>query len=269
MSFANPLPPTAIAALVGAAALVAWLAYRGVPIAPARRHALSILRFAALVWIVLCLMRPVGRPAADARDAVVPVLVDASRSMGLADVDGARRIDRARDAIGRELVPAIGGRFQTDVLRFGDRVAASSVTDLSATDRRTSLADALRAVADRYRGRPVAGIVLVSDGGDNGAADAAVAAAAGPPIFAIGIGSRTPMRDRQIVSVTAAESVTRDTTVDVSVEAIAHGYGTAPIELRLLENGRAVDLRRARPAAEGVPVSETFHVSPNRDVATV
>src|SRR5438552_6737735 len=57
--------------------------------------------------------------------------------------------------------------------------------------------------------------------------------------------------------------------VDVAVSAVAHGYGAAPIELRLLENGRAIDLRRVKPAAEGVPVSETFHVSPNRDVPTV
>ena len=57
--------------------------------------------------------------------------------------------------------------------------------------------------------------------------------------------------------------------VDVAVSAVAHGYGGAPIELRLLENGRPVDLRRVTPAVAGAPVSETFHVSPNRDVPTV
>jgi uncharacterized membrane protein len=77
------------------------------------------------------------------------------------------------------------------------------------------------------------------------------------------------MRDREVVSVTAAESVLTDATVDVAVSAVAHGYGAAPLELRLLENGRPIDLRRAKPAGEGVPVSEVFHVSPNRDAATV
>src|SRR5204862_2963919 len=91
----------------------------------------------------------------------------------------------------------------------------------------------------------------------------------GPPVFALGVGARTATRDREVVSVTAAESVMADASVDVAVSAVAHGYGAAPLELRLLENGRPIDLRRARPAADGVPVSEVFHVSPARDVATV
>ena len=270
MTFANPLPPWAFAAVAAATLGVAWLAYRGVPIAPARRRALSALRFTTLIWIVVCLMRPLGGPAANGpRDAVVPILVDSSRSMGLADAGGERRIDRARAAIDRDLLPALSSRFHPEILRFGDRLAASQVGDLSATDRRTSLGAALEGVRDRYRGRPIAGIVLISDGGDNGIADAVSAAAAGPPVFALGVGSRTPIRDREVVSVTAADAVLADATIDLAVSAVAHGYGTAPIELRLLENGRQIDLRRVKPAGDGVPISEVFHVSPNRDVATV
>ena len=269
MTFATPIPGWAFALVALAALGVAWLAYRDVPIAPARRRALSALRCMTLVWIVLCLLRPVGPPVGGRRDAVVPILVDTSRSMGLADAGGERRIDRARDAVERELLPALAQGFQADVLRFGDRLAASQVSDLSATDRRTALGAALESVRDRYRGRPIAGIVLVSDGGDNGSADAVSAAAGGPPVFTLGVGSRTPMRDREVVGVTAAESVLADATIDLAVSAVAHGYGAAPLELRLLENGRPIDLRTARPAGEGVPVSEVFHVSPNRDAATV
>jgi len=270
VTFANPLPPWALAAVCAAALLVAWLAYRAVPIARGRRYALSALRCVALLWIVFCLMRPVGRPSAGGQHGeIVPVLVDTSRSMGLADAGGERRIDRARAAIERDLLPALAPHFHTEVLRFGDRVSASQVADLSATDRRTSLGAALQAVRDRYRGRPIAGIVLVSDGGDNGITDAAAAAAAGPPVFAFGVGSRMASRDREVVSVTAAESVLADATVDVAVSAVAHGYGAAPIELRLLENGRQIDLRRVKAAGDGVPVSQVFHVSPGRDAATI
>jgi uncharacterized membrane protein len=88
-------------------------------------------------------------------------------------------------------------------------------------------------------------------------------------VYAIGVGPRSASRDREVVSVTATESVLSDATVDVAATAVAHGYGAAPIELRLLENGRPIDLRRVKPAAEGSPISETFHASPNRDVPTV
>lgn len=271
MTFANPLPPWALGAALGGAIFVAWLAYRRVPIAPGRRRLLSALRFATLVWLVVCLMRPMVRATdAAARDAVVPILVDSSRSMGLADADGARRIDRARDMIAGGLLPAISPRFRTEVLRFGDRMSATDAASLAATDRRTGLGAALQAVRDRYRGRAVAGIVLVTDGGDNGGVDAAAAAAAGgAPVHAIGIGPRSAARDREIVSVTAAESVLSGAMVDVAVSAVAHGYGAAPIELRLLANGRAVDHRRVTPAAEGAPISETFRVATDRDGPTV
>ena len=53
------------------------------------------------------------------------------------------------------------------------------------------------------------------------------------------------------------------------MSAVSHGHGTAPIELRLLENGRPIEVRRATPAADGIPVREIFHVSPNAGAPTV
>src|SRR5262249_24858489 len=51
--------------------------------------------------------------------------------------------------------------------------------------------------------------------------------------------------------------------------AVSHGHGTAPIELRLLENGRPIEVRRASAAADGAPIREVFHVSPARGAPTV
>ena len=270
MTFANPLPAWALAAVLAAALAIAWFAYSRVPISRGRRYGLSTLRLATLLWIVLCLMRPmVAATNRETADAVVAVLVDGSRSMGLADAGGARRIDSARRMLDDDLLPALSPRFRTEVLQFGERVSAVEAKNLTASDRRTELGAALKAVRDRYRGRPLAGIVLLSDGGDNGTIDPAEAAAAGAPIYAIGIGAKAAGRDREVVSVTAAESVLSDAVVDVAVSAVAHGYGASPIELRLLENGRPVDHRTVTPASAGAPISETFRVSPNRDVPTV
>src|SRR4051812_48173205 len=194
MTFANPLPAWAIAAVLIAAFAVAWLAYHRVPIARPRRYALSALRLITLIWIAICLMRPMVRATDGERhDAAVAVLVDGSRSMGLADADGSqRRIDQARTVLSDRLLPALSSRFHTDVLQFGERLSPVEVGALSATARRTDLAAALQAVRDRYRGRPLAGIVLLSDGGDNGGGDAAAAAAAGAPVFALRLRPPTP-----------------------------------------------------------------------------
>ena len=91
---------------------------------PAARLALIALRFATLLLLVVFLMRrSPARPRADARDAVVAILVDTSRSMSIQDVSGERRIDRARSLVTGELLPALGSRFQTELLAYGDGLA--------------------------------------------------------------------------------------------------------------------------------------------------
>ncbi len=200
MSFANPLPWWALALVVGAAALVAWLAYSRQPLSPSRRRVLVTLRFVTLLALVVFLMRPVARATdANVRDAVVAILVDTSRSMSIEDAEGAvRRIDRARaDPRG-----ASAARARIAISRRGPRLrgwaCARGARDLAAAARRSDVEGALAAVRARYRDRRVAGIVLLSDGGDTSGAGER-AADGGPPIFALGVGSPTVGRDREIL----------------------------------------------------------------------
>jgi uncharacterized membrane protein len=270
VTFANPLPPWALAAAAALAVLVAWAAYSRAPIARRRRGVLSTLRAVTLLVLVILLMRPVrsGSPD-DAADAVVPILVDASRSMGIEDVRQARRIDRAREILTGSLLPALSSRFQTDVLAFGEETRPVEPSALGATGRRSDLGGALAAVRDRYQGRPVAGIVILSDGGDTGHSGEEADLDGIPPVFAIPIGAAAVERDREVLSVTAAEAVLDDSRVDLAVSAVSRGYGTAPVEIRLLENGRPLEVRRVAPSADGVPVSEIFKVAPAPGAATV
>ena len=123
--------------MAGAALAVAWMAYRHTALRPAARLALIALRFATLLLLVVFLMRPVARSTeADARDAVVAILVDTSRSMSIQDVSGERRIDRARSLVTGELLPALGSRFQTELLAYGDGLAPTDPRALSAGGRR-------------------------------------------------------------------------------------------------------------------------------------
>src|SRR5215470_9497851 len=110
MRFANP-PPFWLAVLIAAGILaVAVLSYRRplAPLATWQRAVLSALRAASLTLVVVFLCRPVvlGLPAAG-RDVVVPVLVDVSRSMRLADAGGKTRLARAVDALRADLLPSL------------------------------------------------------------------------------------------------------------------------------------------------------------------
>jgi uncharacterized membrane protein len=270
VSFANPLPWWALGFVLAAAAAVSWLAYSRWTLSPVRRGSLVLLRFVILTALVVFLMRPVARSGeADGKEAVVPVLVDTSRSMSIEDAGrGVRRIDRARQILTDQLIPTLASRFTVETLGFGESLAAVTPNQLSAVSRRSDLAEALSMVRDRYRNRVVAGIVLVSDGGDtSGAAERAVDGL--PPIFPLGVGAAVPNDDREVLSVTAAEQILDGSRVDLAVSAVAHGQRGSPIELRLLENGRPIDVRRVQPAADGVPIREVFQVTPGKAAPTI
>ena len=257
--------------VVAGAMLIAWLAYRRFAASAPQRYALIALRTLTLLAIVIFLMRPIVRTTEpDARAVVVPVLVDLSRSMGIEDVENTRRIDRARDLLTRSLLPALSSRFAVEVIGFGDDVAPVTTDNLTATARQSDLQGALAAMRDRYRGRAIPGIVLLSDGGDTaGTADRMAAESA--PVYAFGIGAPRVAQDREVLSVTAAEAVLDDSRVDLAVSAVSHGGagGTDPIELRLLENGRPIEVRRVSPAADGAPIHAVFQVAPGRGGPTV
>jgi uncharacterized membrane protein len=259
VTLANALPWFIL--LPGAAVLagVAWLSYAGSSLPDSRRRILAACRFITLALIALCLLRPVRSTDNGVHDAVVPILVDGSRSMSIEDAGGRRRIDSARELITKSLLPALTPVFSVDVLSFGDDVSPTAPDGLNASGRRSDLAAALSLIKERYRGRPIAGIVLVSDGGDTGGQAVPDSL---PPVYAVGVGSPAARRDREIVSVTAAEAVFDDSRIDLAVSAVGHGDGTEPLALQLLENGKPIEVRRVAAAAEGAPVRTVFQVAP-------
>jgi uncharacterized membrane protein len=270
MHFAVALPWWGYVLAFALAIACAWWAYArvAVSVTPSQRAILIALRALTLVLIVVFLLRPVTFvQVAGARDSVVAFLVDTSRSMRIADADGAR-IDRAR-TLAAELQKTIGAEFRTDVLSFGESLARADVARLAADARRSDLSGALTALADRYKGQRLGGVVVLSDGGDTSASEAGTTRALDVPVFAVGIGARTVERDREVVNLTAGEPVVSGSSIDLSVSATSVGFGTAPMPLRLSENGRPIETRQAAPAAPGAPIHEVFTVSPSPDVATV
>ena len=272
MQFAVSYPWWVLVLLAAATLVVAWASYAGTiaPLGPRRRAALVALRALALLFLVACLLRPVRSvPPEAATDAVVPVLVDISRSMQLRDTGGAARIDVARDVLEQHVQPALARRFRPEVWTFGETLAPMTGAEMSAGAGRSDLSGALRALRERYRERPVAGIVVISDGGETGEEDAAALADAVPaPVYTIGVGSTRLGADFEVLDVSAGELALADSSVDMTVAAVHHG-SSGPFDLRVLENGRPVDLRRVTPAADGSPVRALFTVSPPRETATL
>ena len=273
MHFAHPLPWWAVPLVAAAIGALAYFEYRR-PLAPlsrARRGVLAGARALALAALVVFLLRPIGfAPPSSTSGAIVPILVDVSRSMRLDDADHEARLARAVALVRTTLLPSIARHFKPEIYSVGDRLAPATLDRLSADAPRSDLSGALAAVAERYRGQQVAGVVLVSDGGDTGRQDASIGAAAGgPAVFAVGVGSPDGVRDREVIGVTAGDPRLDQASVDLHVSATSSGYGREPFQLGVLENGRPLDSRRVVPPADGSPIDEVFTVLPDPLTPTV
>jgi uncharacterized membrane protein len=280
MHFAHPLPWWLAALLAAAIAAVAYGEYRR-PLTPLTRHQCGLLvalRVLALVILVLCLFRPIAiLPPVGSRDAIVPILVDASRSMRLGDADGQTRVARANALLKNELGEALSSHFRTELYAVGEGLTPAKVDALTADFRRTDLSGALTAVRERYRGQRVAGIIVLSDGGDTGTGESRGSGglvgsgseglrggeAGGPPVFAVGIGSPDGPKDREVLGISTGDPRLDHASVDLHVTAMSSGFGRTPFTLRVLGNGQLLETRRMVPAADGSPIEEVFTVSPD------
>ena len=125
------------------------------------------------------------------------------------------------------------------------RLPADDLTKLpefSAQGSQTHLGDAMARVIDEAAGRPIAGIVVFSDGENTGGLSpveaARSAAEVGAPVFAVPAGSDAPLRDVAIVDVFAPDLVSVGDAVHVSVTLQVQGYPEQPVKVQLFEDGK-------------------------------
>lgn len=241
-----------------------------VPLSARRRGVLIGLRAASLVAVFLFACRPIMLlPPENTGDVVVPVIVDSSRSMRIEDADGHARLAEAQRLLNDTLAPGLQRVGRLELFRADEKLAAAAPSNLIADGRRSDLAGAVNAVRERFRGRRVPGIVVLSDGGDTESETADKSVGGGVPVFAVGLGSTEGVPDREVVGITAGDPRLDQSLVDLHVTTVAHGFGRDAYALRLLANGQLVESRRLVPAAEGTPSDETFAVTPDPLNATV
>jgi uncharacterized membrane protein len=262
-----------IIALAVAAAV--FLAYRRplAPLSTVQRVTLVVLRASSLMAIVLLVFRPIVLlPPVGARSAIVPVLVDVSRSMRVADADGQTRIARAAALLRFDLLPALSRRYRTELLTMGDALEPGSVESLTARASQSDISGALARARERFRGQRVAGAIVMSDGADTGqpgSLDRAREPAGAWPVFAIGMGATSGLRDREVLGIAAGDQRLEHASVDLLVSAASSGFGRAPFQLRVLADGRLVESRRVVPSADGSPIEQRFTVFPDQQRPTV
>lgn len=264
-ALAPVLPPLVVGGLVAlgvAAAVVAARSLRGTT--PREQRTFGALRIAAFLLLGLCLLRPtlVLSRAVPQRN-VLAILLDDSRSMRLTDRSSGSRLDAVRGAFAdsAEVVLALGDRF---ALRFfrADAVAApiTGSAALTGSGTRSDLGAALAGVRAALGGRPVAGIVLVSDGADNGTADLErellALEARDIPVHTVGVGSTRFTRDVAVEALRLPGSVLEG----------GEAAGEAVVRLRGVGSQRAAVTIEAAGRLVGL---DTLELPADRETAVV
>jgi uncharacterized membrane protein len=232
---------------------------------PRDRAVLLALRLAALAIVVIALLHPVlvVSEAVPQRN-VVGVLVDDSRSMRIADLNGTTRADAVRHLLGgrdSSLYAALAQKFVVRLFRFsgnGERVA--QLGDLTYDGVRTQLGPALEAARQELTGVPLSGLVLVSDGADNSTGsltDAVLSLGARHvPVFTVGVGRERFTKDIEVSRVEAPRSVLKGSSLVVDVMVAQRGYTGDKVQLIVEDGGQIVSTQSVTLSGDGeaVPV---------------
>jgi len=220
-----------VAGVVAASAVATYTVARGKSTV-ADRGVMAALRVALLAVLVFCLMQPaLSLSTVVPQQNFVGVLLDDSRSMQLADEDGAVRSSFFADAFTPEespLLQALSERFVLRFFRFSD--VARRIDDLGEMTydgTHTNLANALDAAFSELSGVPISGLVMVTDGADTGERPVTEAIvplqAAGVPVFTVGLGEESIEPDIELGRVELPRAVLQDATLMVDVVVVQHG----------------------------------------------
>jgi uncharacterized membrane protein len=273
------------AALVLAAAAPRMLRYGSVRGRSSRRDriVLSALRAGLLGLVAVSLCRPaLVLSTVVPQQSFVGVLLDDSLSMRIADGESPRA-DFVRKTLGNpesDLLQALEARFKLRYFRFSE--TAERVADPLSLDyqgERTDLGAALDRARQELSSVPLAGLVLVSDGADNGRGvpeEALLALRAeGVPVYTVGLGRERFDRDVEISRVETPGEVLEGTTLSAEVRLSQRGFAGQSVQLFVEDSGRVVHteevelpiegelgVRVHATATEAGPRIFTFRVSP-------
>ena len=215
-----------------------------------RRGVLAVLRLAVVTGMTLVLLRPMTVEPAESSEGrnVFTVLVDGSRSMGTADVDGRPRFDAVREALEASESPFLDVLRKDYDVRFAlfsdslgrapyDQVLRSQPDDSASTDIATSLINAGQAP----EGMRHAGMLLISDGRDNNGNDPIASAtylrAAGVPVWTTTVGTTDETRDLVVTARFDQNFLFRNQESHLNVDVHQKGFDGWYAKVELLRDG--------------------------------
>lgn len=202
-----------------------------------------VLKLVGIALLAVCLLEPMRRAQRPRpRANLLPILVDTSGSMGLRlgqETESWReRIDQDL-AADSEAMATLSKTFETRLYGFDRRLsAATSVSELPRDATSSRLIPNLKELQERLGERPVAGILLLSDGNQSGIPETVQDMNFSVPVFPVVPSRATGWNDLQIDSVSIRQTNFEIAPVTVSAAFSVTGEIAGKAMARLVETGR-------------------------------
>jgi uncharacterized membrane protein len=201
----------------------------------------GLLKLAGIIALALCLLDPVwvgqhARPGAN----IFGVIADNSQSLNIKDAAETRsRGDVLREQLtggAKAWRSELENNFQVRRYTFDSRLQSTrDFSEMNFDGRASALGGALRTAAEYWRGQPVAGVLLFTDGNATDIGADLPALDGCPPIYPVIIGSDSAIQDVSLNKVGVSQTAFEDAPVTVQAEVNANGLPGSQITTRLVE----------------------------------
>ncbi|MBD3181308.1 hypothetical protein GF312_03385 [Candidatus Poribacteria bacterium] len=245
MQYSTSLPLwIGFAGLILTAVAIAVFYHRtGMPITRFTRYLLIALRVLAVALILFCILEPtlITRENIQQKPNLL-ILVDNSQSMSLTDMksgetDEIPRIEIAKQSIisqESDVVEDLAERFNLHFYQFDSDCISVETPAFSADGNLTDMGKAISKAANDWRGQLNAGILMLSDGGNNSGPEPLTAVKqVGLPVYTLGIGNTEMPRDIQVSKVDVTPIAYVDHILNMQALINSNGYDGQQVQVTL------------------------------------
>jgi uncharacterized membrane protein len=251
----------AIGASVALAAALIWAGHRS---ATTRwvRTGCGLLKLTGILLLMLALLEPlwVGQRAKPGANFFA-LIADNSQSLLVKDIgEFQSRGEMLRNTLTGDShgwQSALEENFQLRRYTFDSRLQnARDFSELNFEDCASSLGNALQNATEHWRGQPVAGVLLFTDGNATDLGADLPAFDGSPPIYPVVIGKDDSITDLSLKKVGVSQTAFEDAPVTIQAEVAASGFSGAEIVALLTEVATGMGSTNTNQAG-----TNDFHIS--------
>jgi len=234
------------------------------------RWACFVLKLLGVIALALCLLEPLwsgqrARPGSN----LFAVIADNSQGMQIKDPGETRsRGELLRDSLNSQHATwqeTLEQNFEVRRYLFDARLQGiKDFGELTFDGRASAIGSALRTIRERYQGRPLAGVLLFTDGNATDFRNDLDLSGL-PPVYPVVVGSSQPIKDIALQQTRISQSSFEDAPVSVQADVTATGYGGESVAAQILDvSGKKVLEQTLRARKEQDTLAFRFQLRPEK-----